>query len=173
MRRFTRDELPPREEFSLYRKQRHTPALRIEGPFVTVTVDGNEAKCDDGWLAIDTAGYPYPIDKDVFGSAYEPATSRPWPRTGLSTAEWMKLPLREVEISSLRYSQPTVSIAALLDVADGEREVSYSGDRYPHVICFEENLYVEDGHHRVVVATIRGAETIPARVLEAPPARMI
>lgn len=166
MRRFTHDELPPREEFSLYRKQRHTPALRIHEPFIAVTVDGNEAHCEDGWLAVDAAGYPYPIAKDVFGSEYEPVKTRPWPRTGMSTQQWMEIEPVEVAIRELHYSQPTVSISALLAVADGELDVSYSGDELPHVITFRGTQYVEDGHHRVVVAAIRGEKQILARVLE-------
>jgi hypothetical protein len=72
---YTAENLPPRESFSEYSKKAGTPALRIEGPFRVETSEGT-MDCTDGWLAIDTAGNPYPIAKDVFEQSYglsEPA----------------------------------------------------------------------------------------------------
>jgi len=55
--------------FGLYEKQRTTPAVRIEGSFEVETREGT-LSCSDGYLAIDTEGYPYPIDRQEFEKIY-------------------------------------------------------------------------------------------------------
>jgi hypothetical protein len=45
------------------------PAIRINGPFYVQTRDGM-LKCNDGWLALDVNGFPYPIDDEVFKKSY-------------------------------------------------------------------------------------------------------
>lgn len=60
------------EHWPSYRKRTLTRAMRIEGPF-TVRTDEGELTCEDGWLAIDARGYPYPIAADEFELIYEPA----------------------------------------------------------------------------------------------------
>jgi hypothetical protein len=67
---YTAENLPPRQAFSEFAKQGTTPALRIEGPFTVETSEG-PLTCSDGWLAIDSAGNPYPIDAGVFAETYK------------------------------------------------------------------------------------------------------
>lgn len=67
---YTAENLPPLEAFTEHRKKTETPALRIEGPFAVETSEGT-MQCPDGWLAIDSAGNPYPIEKSVFEATYE------------------------------------------------------------------------------------------------------
>lgn len=67
---FTREALPPAEDFGVFEKQGHTLMARICGPFSCVTIDGNIARCDDGWLALDGAGFPYPVADHVARSSY-------------------------------------------------------------------------------------------------------
>lgn len=55
-----------------FKKKVTTRALRIEGPFAVQTSEGL-LKCDDGWLAVDARGYPYPIAASEFELIYEPA----------------------------------------------------------------------------------------------------
>jgi hypothetical protein len=55
--------------------------VRIDGPFeVQISGQGPESvvRCDDGWLAVDARGYPYPLAADEQPVIYEPArwTSR-------------------------------------------------------------------------------------------------
>ena len=45
-------------------------AARVVGPFAVETREGALA-CEDGWLAVDLDGWPYPIDADVFARLYE------------------------------------------------------------------------------------------------------
>jgi 2'-5' RNA ligase len=57
--RYDRENLPA-AGWGTYRKTATTRAVRIQGPFSTVTREG-EVSTDDGWLALDSAGWPYPI----------------------------------------------------------------------------------------------------------------
>src|SRR6266487_4296986 len=54
----------------LYRKKVLTRALRVQGPFMVNTSEG-PLRCEDGWLAVDARGYPYPIAADEFELIYE------------------------------------------------------------------------------------------------------
>lgn len=54
-----------------YRKHATTWAMRIEGPFEVETSEGN-LRCEDGYLAVDARGYPYPIAADEFALIYTP-----------------------------------------------------------------------------------------------------
>lgn len=53
-----------------YRKTVPIKAIKIDGPFVVETSEG-PLTCRDGYLAIDSRGYPYPIAKEEFESIYE------------------------------------------------------------------------------------------------------
>lgn len=48
-----------------------TPVIRMAAPFSVETRDGT-IKCEDGWLAIDSDGWPYAITDDEFRRTYEP-----------------------------------------------------------------------------------------------------
>lgn len=61
-----------KEHAPLWRKRKLVAAVRIVGPFSVVTRDG-VLSCLDGYLAVDSAGWPFPINLDEFESLYEPA----------------------------------------------------------------------------------------------------
>lgn len=65
---YTRDCLPDDgwEEFS---RSNTTKMVRIDGPF-TITTKGEEVRCEDGWLALDSDGDPYPVDAQVHRTSY-------------------------------------------------------------------------------------------------------
>ena len=67
---YARGALPDVTEFRVYRKKRLTHAVRIHGPFIVETREG-KLRCADGWLALDSMGYPYPIATDEFDAIYE------------------------------------------------------------------------------------------------------
>ena len=67
----SKDSLPPGEDFNYYRRTTPVRAKRIIGPFQVKTLEG-VTYCEDGWLALDVAGNPYPIAKDIFEKTYEP-----------------------------------------------------------------------------------------------------
>lgn len=55
-----------------YQKVGSTEMMRIEGPFKCLT-QGGEAYCEDGWVAFDSEGYPYPVATTVHEETYKPA----------------------------------------------------------------------------------------------------
>lgn len=71
MKKFTKDSLEKEPRlWNVYRKDATVPAIRIEEPFEVETTEGTLI-CQDGYLAIDSRGYPYPIDKIEFENIYE------------------------------------------------------------------------------------------------------
>ena len=69
---YTTDNMGSVEGFETFRKVHITRALRVEGTFHCLTSEGNVASCTDGWLAVDSRGYPYPINAAEFDLTYEP-----------------------------------------------------------------------------------------------------
>lgn len=61
-------------EWGLYQKKRLTQAIRIERPFQVETRRG-PLTCPDGYLALDSDGWPYPIAKDEFEKIYSKVQS--------------------------------------------------------------------------------------------------
>ncbi len=60
------------QKWDVYRKVALTRATRIDGPFTVETSEG-PLTCQDGYLAVDARGYPYPIAADEFHMIYKPA----------------------------------------------------------------------------------------------------
>ena len=87
---------------------------------------------------------------------------RPYGETGLTTAEWKALPPTTVRIADLRFTQPAVTIAGLLNAHAGGPVVG--GDPLPHVVLWNGTYYLDDGHSRVLRALLRDEETVQARV---------
>ena len=70
---------------------------------------------------------------------------RPYPPTGITTAEWMAtVPVVRVNVRSLAFVQTEIDLVALLT-----GRVREGSDAYPHVVRFEGVDYVEDGHVRI------------------------
>lgn len=67
---FTADNLPE-GDWAAFRKTEPIEALRMDGTFTVETREG-VVECDDGWLALDSDGFPYPIAADEFENVYEP-----------------------------------------------------------------------------------------------------
>lgn len=68
--RYTKDNMPLGEWLPFNRR---TPAemIRMTGSFVVETREGTVV-CLDGWIARDSAGYPYPIAADEQAASWEP-----------------------------------------------------------------------------------------------------
>ena len=89
----------------------------------------------------------------------------PWGKTGMTSKKWLKVKTVNVKISDLIATQPGVLLHALsLDW----RETPVGGDKYPHVISWRGELYLEDGHHRVIRSLLKGKRKVKVRVLTAP-----
>jgi hypothetical protein len=69
---YTSDHLPD-GDWGVYRKTQPIEAVRVDGPFTVETREGT-VHCEDGWLALDSEGYPYPIAADEFDQVYEPTS---------------------------------------------------------------------------------------------------
>lgn len=71
--RFLKGVVPDESwDWKAYRKTSLTRAVKIDTPFVVETSEG-ELRCEDGYLAVDARGYPYPIATDEFEMIYEEA----------------------------------------------------------------------------------------------------
>lgn len=71
MLRYTKDNIPKIKEFSRFTKKRSTYAVRLRGPFEVETREGT-LTCPDGWLALDSECWPYPIAATEFERIYTP-----------------------------------------------------------------------------------------------------
>jgi hypothetical protein len=81
----------------------------------------------------------------------------------MTTAKWREIEPQMVSLTGLQFSQEHLTIEGLFKAVRGE--ASHCGDPYPHLVWFEGQTWVSDGHHRVVAAMILGQETIEARLL--------
>lgn len=82
------DHLPD-GDFELYSKTEPIEAIRLDGPFTVETREGR-VTTDDGWLALDSGGYPYPIAADEFDQVYAPydeTVEAPSPTDDLETKQ--------------------------------------------------------------------------------------
>ena len=69
---YSKTDLPSDPQtWPLYRKTALTRMVRISGPFTVETSEG-PLRCEDGYLAMDARGYPYPIAADEQEKIYEP-----------------------------------------------------------------------------------------------------
>lgn len=74
-------------------------------------------------------------------------TERPYPPTGLNSARWVtEVPVLWVFFRQLILTQSGVRIAPLFGLSDPDRV----HDAYPHVVAWDGQFYLENGHHRVV-----------------------
>lgn len=88
---------------------------------------------------------------------------RPYPATGLTSARWVnEVPVEWVDVDQLWLTQRHLSIEALLS----PWTPTYCRDPLPHVVQHGEDLYLEDGHHRVIRAALGGDQKILARVFK-------
>jgi hypothetical protein len=88
----------------------------------------------------------------------------PWGSTGLSTRSWLLIPVRDVLIGDLVATQDGIYLEPLIR----ERDSSWCGDPWPHVVAWRGHLYLEDGHHRVIRAALAGRIRVEARVFSVP-----
>jgi hypothetical protein len=73
MQTFSKTNLPSDPQgWPKYRKHALASAVKIDGEFTVETSEG-PLRCQDGYLAMDARGYPYPIATDEFEKIYSPA----------------------------------------------------------------------------------------------------
>lgn len=82
---------------------------------------------------------------------------------GMNPERWRLVPVELVEVSVIKLIQDEVSVEGLINAAlEGPPT---NGDPFPHLISVKKNLWVEEGHDRILVWRIRGCGLMPARVL--------
>lgn len=67
---FTKENIDHYDVWLRYRKIVTTRAMRVSEPFDAETREG-KIGCPDGYVAIDSGGYPYPIARDEFERIYK------------------------------------------------------------------------------------------------------
>jgi hypothetical protein len=83
----------------------------------------------------------------------------PWGTTGLTTARWKaEVPIESVEFKKLILTQDGVYFVKLFS------EHSSVEPSYPHVVVYQNDWYLEDGHHRVARAVFKGETSMLMRV---------
>ncbi|MEV6523612.1 type II toxin-antitoxin system VapB family antitoxin [Longispora sp. NPDC051575] len=86
---------------------------------------------------------------------------QPYPEHGLSLKDWAEIPPRPVRLDQLITTKRELGLDRLL--AD---DSTFYGDLFPHVVRYQDALYLEDGVHRALRAALQQRTTIHARVLE-------
>ena len=81
--------------------------------------------------------------------------------------DWVKIEPQELRLDELVTTRSTLDLRTLL----AEDSTIY-GDLFPHIVSWEGNMYLEDGLQRTLRAALQGRQTIHARILELPPARI-
>jgi hypothetical protein len=79
----------------------------------------------------------------------------------MTWADWVSIPVTRVSVDNLVPTQSCVVIDRLIDLnTGGKRE---GGDPYGHVIEFEGQRYIHDGHHDVIMRWLWNETSIPVR----------
>lgn len=84
----------------------------------------------------------------------------PWGSTGLTSKLWLHIPIHNVKIADLIATQPGIYFHGLREDTDPK----YRTDPYPHVVLWNNEMYLEDGHHRVFRALLDGEATVDVRL---------
>jgi hypothetical protein len=86
----------------------------------------------------------------------------PWGVTGLTTDLWIAtVPVHWVAISDIVVMQEHLSLLALI-------EPPATKDPFAHIVEWQGIKYLEDGHHRLARAIVRGDREIQARIFRGP-----
>lgn len=87
----------------------------------------------------------------------------PYPETGLNTDRWMaEVTPARVLFGNLWLTQDHLRIMGVFGVPNW----ASANDPLPHAVFWQGELYLEDGHHRIVLAALRGETSALMRVFE-------
>lgn len=86
---------------------------------------------------------------------------RPYPDHARTTREWAEVPPRPVRLDQLITTKAVLDLRLLLD-----KDSTFYGDLFPHVIQWRGELYLEDGLHRALGAALHQRTVLHARVLD-------
>jgi len=100
-----------------------------------------------------TIGGPLVIFKTV-------QEGRPYPAHDLMLRDWAAIPPRQVRLDQLVTTKKVLALDVLLD-----DDSTFYGDLFPHVVQWNDELYLEDGVHRALRAALQQRTTLHVRVL--------
>ena len=86
---------------------------------------------------------------------------RPYPEHGLSMRDWARIPPRQIRMDELITTKRELRLDALLD-----EDSTFYGDLFPHAVCWQGQLYLEDGLHRALRAALQQRTVIHVRILD-------
>jgi Arc/MetJ family transcription regulator len=85
---------------------------------------------------------------------------RPYPAHDLMLRDWAEVPPRQVRLDELITTKKVLALDVLLD-----DDSTFYGDLFPHVVQWQNELYLEDGLHRALRAALQQRTALHARVL--------
>jgi Arc/MetJ family transcription regulator len=85
---------------------------------------------------------------------------RPYPAHDLLLRDWAEVPPRQVRLDQLITTKKVLALDVLLD-----DDSTFYGDLFPHVVQWQNELYLEDGLHRALRAALQQRTALHARVL--------
>jgi Arc/MetJ family transcription regulator len=88
---------------------------------------------------------------------------RPYPDHGMTLKDWALIPPRPVRLDQMVTTKRELALDKLL-----AEDSTFYGDLFPHVVQWENILYLEDGLHRALRAALQQRTSIHARVLGLP-----
>jgi Arc/MetJ family transcription regulator len=85
---------------------------------------------------------------------------RPYPAHDLALRDWAEVPPRQVRLDQLVTTKRVLALDVLLD-----DDSTFYGDLFPHVVQWQDELYLEDGLHRALRAALQQRTVLHVRVL--------
>ena len=85
---------------------------------------------------------------------------RPYPAHDLMLRDWAAVPPRQVRLDQLVTTKKVLALDVLLD-----DDSTFYGDLFPHVVQWQDELYLEDGVHRALRAALQQRTVLHVRVL--------
>ncbi len=84
---------------------------------------------------------------------------RPYPEHELTPRGWAQIPPRAVRLDELITTTRELALDRLL-----AEDSTFYGDMFPHVVQWDDDLYLEEGVHRALRAALQQRHLIHARV---------
>ena len=85
---------------------------------------------------------------------------RPYDNMLTCNVDWKGIELEPFLYKDIWLTQNRLTILGMFSVQQ------YSTDLYPHLVLYQGNLYLEDGHHRVIKRALLGHIDGPMRLLD-------
>lgn len=95
------------------------------------------------------------------GAPFAGIAPRPYDQAFLANVAWQYVPEGRVRFRNLWLTQDKLSLPAMFGLS------RYSTDVFPRAVRCDGRIFLEDGHHRVVLLSVRGCTGALMRVINA------